>query len=86
MNNLTNLPEKWCIKPNSESQLTKIWEYCASQNGDARNSEYYYHFPEFKRMCTCASSPLKGFTEITFKQFERWVLKEIPNYENYEIY
>lgn len=82
-NNLTSLPEKWCIRLAKREDWKNIFSkyevFRRNYNGNSPNS--YYSDSE------CSHDLIaKGYTEITIDQFKQWVLKEIPSYENYEIY
>jgi len=82
-NNLTSLPEEWCIQLNDykdwRNVFSKYLRFKSKYKGNSLGS--YYSDNE------CSSDLLeKGYTEITIKQFKQWVLKEVPDYENYEIY
>jgi len=75
---MDKLPENWCIK----GTHTQVLEY-ATKNGvmpPYTNKENYYHFPSFSTNWgghgTSSRSIENGYTEITFNQFKRWVLKE----------
>lgn len=90
MKELTELPEKWCIKLTKENQqivgkyynrkgaiaytdADRIGKYLSSHNlssGISVMSETENHGSNFC-MTTCES-----YTEITFDQFKKWVLKE----------
>jgi hypothetical protein len=86
---LTSLPEKWCIKPTSSS-VTAISKYFhsignayvgyesswkVSCHGSPVN---YFHFPQYKPRAWGEVEVREGYTEITFDQFKKWVLKESP--------
>lgn len=69
------LPEKWCIK----SGENLVLDYC-NENGINSYSKSelqanYAHFPSYDN-CTTCSYILKGYTEITFEQFKKYVLKD----------
>lgn len=83
--NMEKLPEKWCIKPKGISNdLQQIWEYCAKKYGDHESCTSYYHYPPFdeKRGYVCSVKIQEGYTEISFEDFKRLVLKKesIPEY------
>lgn len=70
------LPEKWCVK-HDRQEVTDYLNihgenrpYCMP---DDKNN--YAHFPSFYEGCTTSNIIREGYTEITFEQFERLVLK-----------
>ncbi len=74
------LPERWCVKSGEQSLV----DYC-NDNGvnkgdyvSSQCSKYYCHFPEVHK-CTIISYIKKDYTEITFEQFEKYVLKNKIN-------
>lgn len=75
-----NLPKKWCIKDSTDKQLLKFFENYnhGRYNG---NSQQIFHYPRINGNCLY-SSIQKGYTLITFDQFEKYVLKkEIIGYK-----
>lgn len=74
---LTSLPEKWCIKPNSENwkEIFKWANFIWTWNTD--NVYVFYRK-------THSSENTENIIEITFDQFKAWVLKEnveeVPEY------
>lgn len=77
MKYIDKLPEKWCIKSGKRA----VVDYC-NQNGISKGSytdeecaECYCHFPSFDD-CTTRIKIAKGYTEITFDEFSRFVLGE----------
>lgn len=74
------LPEKWCVKFNYK----EVVDYC---NKYGACKPYYYHsssdgvlfahFPSFDGgRFTTSKCIEKGYTEITFEQFKKYVIKE----------
>ena len=85
-NNLTSLPEKWCViaTNNEEAKIMKPYAN-KMQNGDGwsiDNSQSYYLHIFNNSYQSGYRQKNKDFTEITFKQFERWVLNK-PSKINY---
>lgn len=83
------LPEKWCVKnpENHESQL--LYDYTNSLKGTMPgfypySSGTYFHFPNYDIRCITSGKNESGYTEITFEQFKKYVLKQedinIPNF------
>ncbi len=71
------LPEKWCIKSN-EQIYDILQNYCSKNIGRKPLDKYkrsVYHFPDFWGCCT-NSGIFRNYTEITFEQFKKYVLKE----------
>lgn len=73
---LNELPEKWCVKANEDnSELILKW-FEEKLNRDIYGPKGYAHYPEFERQ-VCTSDEIKeGYTEISFSDFERLVLKK----------
>lgn len=74
MESVEELPEKWCIKMDNQ----EVIDYC-NENGEippySQDSNLFAKFPSVNR-CTSISWITEGYTEITFDQFKKWVLKE----------
>ena len=74
---LTSLPEKWCVKPRTSKEADEIFTYKGiSEYSDSKSLEYYQHYPSFNSCCTASSTIQDGYTEITYEQFKKWVMKE----------
>lgn len=74
---LTELPEKWCIK-SAEVELLNYVNKNGVNAGTYTTDELsmnYAHFPPYHRGTTHVEI-LQGYTKITFDQFKKWVLKE----------
>ena len=93
------LPEKWCINKLANLEIIGEWfnknsdvpaehrsfvDYCTDLNNFP-----YLHYPEYS-LGSCVSKEVqKGYTEITFEQFKKYVMKEEDkvemesNYSNY---
>ena len=75
------LPEKWCIRPTKEQENT-VFAYFKSKNSnfvDENASSYmWYYSPErgYHAFLNGKSTAYEGYTEITFEQFKRHVLKQ----------
>ena len=69
------LPEKWCIKLDN----IEVVNYC-NKYGKCPPYELadtlYAHFPSFDNICTTSKEVKKDYTEITFEQFKKYVLKQ----------
>jgi len=69
---LTELPEKWAVK---HSPDTLKWiQQNAEINGIAIQGDPYYWFPNDFSRNNCGVEVPEDYTEITFEQFEKWVL------------
>lgn len=82
------LPKKWCIKVNQSNDKLWGWFNSNSQTGEYNYqtwSKGYLHYPAFKgySMCHQSGRIQFGYKEITFEQFEKYVLmeKEIIGYK-----
>lgn len=75
-NTLSELPEKWFVCPKTEENLKLIKRYFRGFNSYIiTHEENSYDYTG--RYSTDKKSPIqKGYTEITFDQFKKWVLKE----------
>ena len=84
MENLTQLPEKWCIKAN-ESNWMQIRDFIYSKGYPSwgKYPPYYIHFSSIGSGCSAYSSIQSGYTQITFDQFVEWVLNETPKIKEY---
>ncbi len=81
---IEDLPSKWCIRVTTENKNAlnsfyrkHIVEYkeCRSEWEVGLNG--YFHYPQEKSGChTTNKSRLSDYTEITFEQFKKWVLKD----------
>ena len=93
------LPEKWCINKLANLEIIGEWfnknsdvpaehrsfvDYCTDLNNFP-----YLHYPKYS-LGSCVSKEVqKGYTEITFEQFKKYVMKEEdkvemkPDYSNY---
>ena len=70
------LPEKWCIRQNKKE--INDWLNQNKQTGftySSRNGNEFVHFPE-KNGYHLNTNIQDGYTEITFEQFKKYVLKE----------
>lgn len=86
MKKLTSLPEKWCIRWGSRDQFEIIQSYLEKitprgwrYTTDNQHKEAIVTFKNDYIGAT-RDSPL-GYTEISFEQFEKWVLKLNTNFE-----
>ena len=76
------LPEKWCIKSNEYNYreiycwLRKHKQNCSHYtNLNDADKTSYIHFPVYKGFHQC-SQIIEGYTQITFEQFKKYVLKQ----------
>ena len=87
-NNLTSLPEKWCVELLSHYEIINNWgkEYWESKTGWGNLGRYAYMKCCFKEK-SCSSSYFipSEYTLITFEQFERWVLNKKPKYQLWKL-
>lgn len=69
------LPNKWCIKHTNNKELHEFFENY-NHGGYSGSSNNFLHYPRFNGS-NCLSLEIKsGYTEITFDQFKKYVLKE----------
>jgi hypothetical protein len=70
------LPEKWAVKKNRENyEVINMWVNSADNTGDYCDNFSYVHSHLLEH---CRQSDTKlhdGFKEITFEQFQKYVLK-----------
>lgn len=66
-------PDKWCIKVINQEIADYCTEYgeCPPYNINETN---YAHFPSFDTSCTTSEKIEKGYTEITYNDFQRFIL------------
>ena len=72
------LPEKWCVKCTKENYLVlDKWFYEKTKKHRLDSDKCsYWHYPEnYDGYCT-ASQIYDGYKEITFEQFQKYVLKQ----------
>lgn len=79
-NNLTKLPDKWYIKGTNDT-IKIINDFINSKGygGNLSNCDYYIHYPFTSTYGSAYLTPQENYTEITFDQFKKWVLKETDN-------
>jgi len=72
---LEEIPENWCVKDNKE-----VTEWVCKQNPNwgREISDMYFHYHKDKLSLRYGYQEeiLQHYTEITFDQFKKWVLKE----------
>jgi hypothetical protein len=72
---LTELPEKWCVKLTKEN-------YKSLKTGDELDSYIepygYHHSDKVNAFNNWEEHICTGYTEITFEQFQKWVLPSQP--------
>ena len=83
---LTELPEKWCIKVNAEHPEIGKWFNDNNTYNSASNYNHegfydtFLHYPHYidddNDNFHYGKIIEKGYTEITLSQFKKWVLKE----------
>lgn len=90
------LPEKWCCKRTQESASLLNDYFNKHTRGHAgrrggytdKGDGWYFHYPNvdnfkgFKFGYHLNSRVMKGYTEITFEQFKKYVLKEESTHSN----
>ena len=89
------LPEKWCVKPINEYQLKLLGEYFDKTLPISRNPNFYKNLSNtytniYLGYSGCNGNvihngPSQGYTEITFEQFQKYVLKQENNMIDYTI-
>ena len=73
---LTELPKKWCIKGGDNVETIKNWLSTRLYRKVIGAKTSYYHFPEISLGVSSHGSIKEGYTEISFEDFERLVLKK----------
>jgi hypothetical protein len=82
---LTSLPEKWVVRNPRNEESEKLYAYANVHGAIPPYTDgTWFHFPPYEG-ATTKGKIAPGYTEITFDQFKRWVLKEsssseIPEY------
>jgi hypothetical protein len=89
------LPKKWCIKPINEDQLKLLGEYFDRVLPNKINPNMYKNLTNIYigdylgysgiNGNVLANGPNSGYTEITFEQFQKYVLKQENNMIDYTI-
>ena len=89
---MKKLPSKWCIKPAHSDEGVIICDYINQfrtkhKYTSTASTHYYWHYPAYDEVSDnfCWINPKYGYGIITFKQFERWVLKKKNENYNYLI-
>jgi len=89
---MEKLPKKWFIENPRNKNSPKIYDYFNKGCGSKSYSDgTHFHYPNwgdgngFKKGYH-TSTPKERYTEITFEQFEKWVLNPKPEEPQYEIY
>ena len=87
---MDKLPEKWCITTTEESndELVKWFaEYLYYENADTIDKTVGNHFcmndRELNGWMSHAPENKKGYVEINYKQFKKFVLKHVEKPKNY---
>lgn len=78
------LPEKWALRPISEEEKlslnkfihTKLTDYIGYRATWDAGAHCWLHFPQYTARAHSDSVVNAGYTEITFQQFEKYVLKQ----------
>jgi len=92
-NELTELPEKWCVKANNEKEANSIYEWFKKhkQTPWGLGPVEILNYSKKGFICFPAVGVIGGshkifyqfeksdYTEITFDEFKKWVLKEDEN-------
>lgn len=68
------LPEKWCVKTTEVNEPAEVYKW---RNGKYFAADGYIHNDSEKWWSNCIKP---GYTEITFEQFKKYVLKEEYHY------
>lgn len=82
------VPEKWCVKDTADDKSIELYEYASIHGAippyGANKYSYkvYYHFPPSEG-CTTSDDIIEGYTEITYNQFLKYVLKQNEVKEDY---
>lgn len=81
------LPEKWCINRQNKSEVINWFNKngCLNRDYNERLIGWYSHFPNYEAQCYTASVIQPSYTEITFEQFKKYVLKNTMQENNKKI-
>ena len=66
------LPKKWCIKSKQDSDVHKWFEKKLNR-GVFSDQVNYFHYPEYEKRCCTTHYIKKGYTEITYDQWVKYV-------------
>lgn len=80
----TELPEKWCVK--NTNNCLKIHAEKIPYNRWSCNADHSYYFYKDIDYFYFETNIPEDYIEITLEEFERLVLKIIPQEPQYEIY
>lgn len=94
---METLPEKWWIKPRNYDEQLEIWNWLPKNvqpNYSVKDIEQGWHFPDFNGgkgfvVGGHTGQMRKEYTEITFEDFEKFVLnkkEEAIIYNNYSLF
>jgi len=76
---LTELPEKWALKCRDKEQAAKFERWVKSNKQTTYEyqlwefNSFYFHYPNVRGVHSLSAIEI-DYTEITFEQFEKWVL------------
>jgi hypothetical protein len=78
----SNFPTKWTIRPTNETESVAVLTWF-NANGERKygpgdEMDYYWHFPAYEPTNHCLKGRIfnSSYTEITFAEFQKHVLKE----------
>lgn len=78
------IPKKWCIKL-KDRKVEKIVGKWFNDNVeinctyDAGWLNWYLHYPKYLSGTCTNLNPMPGYTEITFEEFEKYILHKQPD-------
>lgn len=71
------LPEKWCCFSNTSEERESLNDYVCSKGYINRLIDnWYIHYPLLGNGGSAYSTIQNGYTEITFKQFQKYVINK----------
>lgn len=77
------LPEKWCVKnPNNKVESLLLYKYATKVTGRTYSGGTFYHFPDHEPLKCTSRYIIEGYTEITFEEFKKYILKKEENMDN----
>lgn len=80
------VPDRWCVKLNSRNRLIvlKFLKDNGYHYSVEDEDEFFVHFPFIGNNGSCYYSVQQSYTEITFEEFEKYILnKQIDVPEDY---
>lgn len=88
-NNLTSLPEKWCVIATNDEEAEIMMLYANKLNQlnswDLKDCKYFHLHIKDGKYDAGNRNQLPNYIKLTFEQFERWVLNKKPKYQLWKL-